>query len=443
MPSVLDTLPSVDPGFLGTNQTLQSTTTQSPVALTNENLQKLFELQFRADFLRVNRPGAIVGLGNFGASPLPAEAIQAQQNVASYLTSIGRSGQSVNQVTNELLPPLSTGFYRYDDPLITLMGGWNKLINDPKYVTYGWQSYFGTPYWGSAVDYGKISADYRSLFNTRYAGNNLSLYIQDYQNSIVNRQPTSQASIWDRVFSTPFITTFVENPISAIQKVNTIFSNSPDDNIQPIFKAAVGDVPRVDFSRLGLQSGVNVVSNIGFAYGVEGITQGISAGVSASTTLPAGTYGPVSPGFWASLGSGNVANAWQIAGNTLGVATGGPSTFLSRQGGNLAIQQIGQTIVGLTGKAGRAIGSLLNLDIAGFLQTIGVVSPPGQPGSIVGQPGSIVGQPFGTGGGGSGGGGGFLPSQNTGQTSASSVIIPIMGIGVVILTLWYFMRKKA
>jgi hypothetical protein len=41
-----------------------------------------------------------------------------------------------------------------------------------------------------------------------------------------------------------------------------------------------------------------------------------------------------------------------------------------------------------------------------------------------------------------GGGGGFLPNQNTGQLSMTSVIIPIMGIGVIGLLLWYFLRKK-
>jgi hypothetical protein len=251
--------------------------------------------------------------------------------------------------------------------------------------------------------------------------------------------PKRSVSIFDRVLSTPFISTFVENPISAITKLENLFSNSPGDNVKPLFQATVGDVPKVDFKKLGLESGVNTIANVGFAFGVQGVSQGISAGVSASTPLSAGTYGPVSPGFWSSLGSGNFGSAYQIAANTLGVATGGPTTFLSRQGANVLLQQGAQLIVKLSGDIGKGILQLVSFDFSGALQSFGVLTPPAR---TAPNPGTTLLYGPSSGGGG-GGGGGFLPSTNTGQSQLSNVIIPIMGLGVLGLTLWYFLRKKA
>jgi hypothetical protein len=130
------------------------------------------------------------------------------------------------------------------------------------------------------------------------------------------------------------------------------------------------------------------------------------------------------------------ASSAYTTGQVLGPAVGGGKVgaLISTSSTGYATSQFGQGILTLFGqKIGGAILALLSGNIAQAVQIV-TTNPPNVP-NIFGPNG---GQSFG-----GGGGGGFLPSQNTGQSTALSAIIPIMGIGFVALAFWYFLRKKA
>lgn len=104
-----------------------------------------------------------------------------------------------------------------------------------------------------------------------------------------------------------------------------------------------------------------------------------------------------------------------------------------------SISNISQVVISILGpKIGGALLAFFSGNVA---QAIQILTTPGtsQPVNLFGPTNGSIGNSGSSGGS----GGGFLPSQNTGQTATTSLILPIMGIGIVGLTLWYFLRKKA
>lgn len=334
-----------------------------------------------------------------------------------------------------------------------------REIVDPIFTKYGttaenWRGFLSQVL---GIDPNKVVLAYprdnpQLNFNNQWVGGYHDAFVQGYKNLYgldytqetkfktdilsgsaswyLPRSTGGGGGVFDTLFSGGYIKTFVENPISAVQSIIERFTNPVGTNLPTFVRSGV-DPPKVDFTRIGVQSGINTVANVGFAFGVEGASQGIQAANAASRALPAGTYGATSPGFWASLGEGNFANAWQIAKNTLGVATGGPSTFVSRQGSQLLAQESVSTFVRYTGDIGKGILQLVTLDLAGALKSFGIDKGPNQPGNII--------YPFGNFGGGGSSGGGFLPSQKVGQVSSS--VIPFVLIGGAIVLIWLLFRK--
>lgn len=451
MPSVLETLPTktVDPGYLGTGQTLQPTNEIRSIR-SQTDVNEFLHAAYLYESAKVTNRVQVGTIGGTQYKPWNTLLYDFDPSRADYL----QKAQEFSPIFNKYgLSSVPFETYRDAHYIITFGGfdAWRTELNKVVFQNTTGVGPSGfvltTPNFLSRVNSPNEYTGWSPVtipdFTRLYGGvGGESTFRNDLLSGSRNWYiPQSTGSggfggLFDRVFSTGFIQTFVENPISAITNVVERFGQPVGSDL-PQFIEGSFNAPTVDFQRLGIQSGVNTVANIGFAYGVQGVTQGISAGTAASTPLPAGTLGPVSPGFWASVGHGNFANAWQILGNTVGVATGGPSTFLSRQGGNLLLQGAAQQFIKLTGDVGRGILQLVTLDFAGAAQTF-----TGGPGG--GGPGGVPQDQllFGPTGGG-GGGGGYLPSQNAGQSTTSTVILPFMIVILLISVLWYFFRKKA
>jgi len=119
----------------------------------------------------------------------------------------------------------------------------------------------------------------------------------------------------------------------------------------------------------------------------------------------------------------------QKFGNTVGL---GISSSASAYGSS----QIAQVVIGVFGqKVGGAILSIFSGNVSQAIQIL-TSNPSTQTPNLFGPSGGSSSSS-------AGGGGGFLPSQNTGQSQMSSAIIPIIGISLIGLILWYFLRKKA
>lgn len=252
--------------------------------------------------------------------------------------------------------------------------------------------------------------------------------------SFRQQQTFSKSSVWDSVFH-PFggTTSIVEflNPITSVKAVSKIGNSSESNNF---ITNTIKPSP-VNYLDELFKGTTNVVGSIGFGFGVEGATQAATAYASATTPLTTGVQGPVNPGFWSTLTSGNIKGAWDILASPVSSFAHSSSTDsgFSSLSKSTAIGQLINEFVGLTGKIGRGIVQIISGNFNAGIKTF-VEQTPSTPPSIV--PPNIFGN-YQAGGGGSGLGVG----GNTGQSTTNPLVFPVMGIAAL-LVVWLIVRKK-
>lgn len=225
------------------------------------------------------------------------------------------------------------------------------------------------------------------------------------------------------------------NPITATKAITNRFSESPSTGITSFIENLINP-PKLNPTQELIKGITNVIGTVGFAFGVEGVSQSISAYASATTPLATGVQGPVNPGFWSTLSSGNFTGAWDILASPISSVYHSPSPDSTIVGlsKTTALGQIVNEFVELTGKIGKGVVQILSGNFSGVLKTFGgnTTPPSTTPISI---------NPFGnfqSGGGGSGLG---VGSGGTGQTTTNPLVFPAIAFGILAV-LWLVMRKK-
>lgn len=161
-----------------------------------------------------------------------------------------------------------------------------------------------------------------------------------------------------------------------------------------------------------------IVTTVGAA--IAGIIVGARLPGAFGAKAPPVTGGP-GPATTTALQSAKLSTA----GSLTNVGVRGISSAISVQ----SYGGVAQAVIQVLGdKIGGTVLALFSGDIGGAVR-IFTTNPPGRVG--------------GGSGGGGGGGGGYLPTQQTGQSTMSSVILPLLGLSALGLVLWYFLRKKA
>lgn len=257
----------------------------------------------------------------------------------------------------------------------------------------------------------------------------------DPKNYLVQSQPSHNSSIWDSVFQ-PFGQSIVDflNPVTGIKAITQINNSSETSN----FMTNIIAPKPVNFTEELLQGSVNVVGSVGIGLGVEGVSQGIGGYVSATTPLPSGVQGPVNPGFWSTLLSGDLSGAWSMVTAPFSSAYHAPSTnsILGGTAQSTAFGQIINELVQATGKIGQAIAQVFSGNFVGagrvFTGTPPTNTPPTTPVNLFGNYQS---------GGGSGGAGLGVGSGNSGQTATHPLVFPVIAVTIIVV-FWLFVRKK-
>lgn len=257
----------------------------------------------------------------------------------------------------------------------------------------------------------------------------------DPSNYLIQAPQGQKSSIWDSVFK-PFggSTSIVDflNPITGVKALTKISNSSESTN----FGTNIVKPQQVNYFDELLKGTTNVVGSVGIALGVEGVSQGVGGYISSTTPLPVGTQGPISPGFWSTLSSGNIQGAWDIVTAPFSSIYHSPSTdnTLTSTSKATAIGQIVNEFVQLTGNVGKGIIQFVSGDFTGAVRTITGETP-----TQVG-PTPLTPNLFGNFQGG-GGGSGLGVSANAGQLQTNPIVFPLMGI-VIFLIAWLVVRKK-
>lgn len=225
------------------------------------------------------------------------------------------------------------------------------------------------------------------------------------------------------------------NPVTATKAVTKQFSESPITVIKEFVNNLVNP-PKLNPTQELIKGSTNIVGTVGFGFGVEGVSQSISAYASATTPLATGVQGPVNPGLWSTLTSGNFTGAWDILASSISSVYHSPSSDSAIVGlsKTTALGQIVNEFVDLTGKIGKGVVQILSGNFSGVLKTFGgnTTPPSTTPISI---------NPFGSFQSGSGGSGLGDGSGGTGQTTTNPLVFPAIAL-VVVGLLWLIMRKK-
>lgn len=312
------------------------------------------------------------------------------------------------------------------------------------------EEYFGVPstagsravYLNPSIPTSYTGDDRFARFNVdRLSGSdglkNFVSQFADPKNYLVQSPPAQKTSIWDSVFQ-PFggTTSLVEflNPITAVKAVTKINNSSESSN----FITGVIKPQPVNYLDELFQGTTNVIGSVGFAFGVEGVSQGVSGYVSATTPLSTGTQGPVNPGFWSTLTSGNIQGAWDIIAAPFSSIYHSPSSdsTLTATSKVTAFGQIANEFVQLTGNIGRGILQVFTGDFSGALKTI--IQPTSNPVTTPSNPVNLFGNYQSGGGGGAGLG---VGSGGTGQTTTNPLVFPVIALGILAV-LWLVIRKK-
>lgn len=264
--------------------------------------------------------------------------------------------------------------------------------------------------------------------------------LQGYRDSIlsswkVNPPHRESGTFVDTILSSPFAPQNFLNVITGSKSLEKIFSS--DSIGTDLFQSVLHPEPQ-NYTNIGIKAGVDVVSNIGLAYGVETSSIALTNYQAASGALASGTAGPVAPGFFETLFAGNFSGAYQILANPYIAASASVNAPLVAQFGiGEAIRQVVGEIVKLTGDVGRGIANLFSGNVVGALQDFNVVNTGA---NNLPQPPNLYGSYGGSGGGGGGSGLGIV-GQKAGQSSSGSLWYPVIGLSVIVLVFLY-MRKK-
>jgi|CXWL01.1.fsa_nt_gi hypothetical protein len=310
------------------------------------------------------------------------------------------------------------------------------------------EEYFGVPstagsravYLNPSIPTSYTGDDRFARFNVdRLSGSdglkNFVSQFADPKNYLVQSPPAQKTSIWDSVFQ-PFggTTSLVEflNPITAVKAVTKINNSSESSN----FITGVIKPQPVNYLDELFQGTTNVIGSVGLAFGVEGVSQGVSGYVSATTPLNTGVQGPVNPGFWSTLTSGNLQGAMDILTAPFSSMLHSPSsdTTVTSTAKATAFGQVVNEFVQLTGNIGKSIIQFVAGDFTGALRTI-----TGPSSSTPTTPVNLFGN-FQQGGGGGGAGLG-VGAGNSGQSTLNPLMFPALAVSVLFV-IWMVMRKK-
>lgn len=264
--------------------------------------------------------------------------------------------------------------------------------------------------------------------------------LDQYRDSIFTgfsvRPPSPpRGNIFDSVLSSPFAPQNFLNIFSGSKSLTNILGS--DDNAPKFFEAALTPAPQ-NYTNIGIKAGVDVVSAVGLGYGVEGASVGLANYSAASAPLSANVAGPVAPGFFDTLLSGNFTGAYQILANPLAAGIQATNAPLIAQTGFGEVLKEGISLILKTlGDFGKGVGNLFSGNYVGALKDFNIVNSSG---SASPSTPNLYGS-YGPSSGGGGGGSGLGIASNTGQNQSSSLVYPVVGLAAIILLL-IFVRKK-
>jgi len=244
-------------------------------------------------------------------------------------------------------------------------------------------------------------------------------------------QGSPHGSVFDSVIN--YITNFT-NIFSGSTSVFQIVSGQ--DTVLP----QLSNPDPVNTTKFGIDLGINVVEAVGIGSGLNTAQQAFGNFTEAAAPLPSGTYGPVTPGFFETLASGNFSGAYQLIVNPVtAAASASVLPFGATSGFVLITHQLVNYFVALTGNIGKGILDLLTQNFYGAGQDFGLIKPPSQPGPI------SLGNDFFRSSGGGGGGSGLgiaTDGRNTGQTNSNVIPFLIIGSAALIGFIFWYKRRS-
>lgn len=248
-----------------------------------------------------------------------------------------------------------------------------------------------------------------------------------------------RGSIWDSIFQGPFNPVKYLNPISGGMTLNSLFSESPGTVIEKQEQLLIAPPP-VNYIKLGTEAGVNVAGSIGFGFGLESATSAFANYGASTVPLAEGVQGPVNPGFWGSVNSGDFFGALDNIKSPLMGIVHQPSSIFPNRGvattADIAIGQIVTVIAKSFGNIGQAITQALSGDFMGALASVGIINSP-KPGSPSSTIGNLVNVGSGSGGAGGNSGYGYTP-----QAKQSSLLPLFIGVGLFLGVIYLVLRKR-
>ena len=363
--------------------------------------------------------------------------LQSQYNVQKYFISVGRGYDNSRNYTED---------NQYTEALkqLVIKLGVPYEIYDGQFIPYidtFIQKEYGLT--GGTSQVGFINyKDWQQVWSERYM-NDFQRYIKDTftVTPFCKNRPggCSSGGILDSVWNG--IVQFL-NPISGGLALEQQFSKSPSTIIKQQASNLL-DPPTLNPLTESISGILNVAGSVGIGLGLQGGVNAIQGYSSATAALPANVQGPINPGFWSTLSSGNITGAIDILTAPISSAFHSPTiadSKLASGATSLATAQTGSVIFGviddLFGKVGRAIALALSGNFEGAIQTI--VKPPIPP------PGTtpiIPTSSFVSGSGGGFGGSGGSAYAKTLETSSNSMILIVIII-VSLLVFVLILSKK-